>query len=188
MPQPSPPLTVLRLRIELNGVQPLVWRELLVPGGVKLATLHAMFQAVLGWGDAHLHAFQIGESSYGTQDEEEDYPDDEMDEEWVTVLHAVGDHREFTYTYDFGDGWDHRVVVEELLPQRAALKFAVCLAGANACPPDDVGGPSGYTFFLAAMADTDHERHAYSFEWIGGPFDPTEFNLGAANIALQKLR
>jgi hypothetical protein len=188
MPQPHPPLTVLRLRIELNGVQPLVWRQLLVPGGVTLAKLHHMLQAAMGWGDAHLHAFQIGENSYSPPDEEEEYPDDELDEEWVTVLHALGNHREFVYTYDFGDSWEHRVVVEEQLPQRAALKFGVCLAGANACPPDDVGGPSGYAFFLGAMADPSHERHAYSVEWIGGPFDPAEFDLGAANIALQKVR
>jgi hypothetical protein len=187
MPQPTPSPTVLRLHIELNGVQPTVWRRLLVPGGVKLATLHHMLQAALGWGDAHLHAFQIGERTYGSQ-EDEDEPDDELDEEWITVLHALGDHEEFVYEYDFGDGWAHRVVVEERLPQHAALKFAVCLAGANACPPDDVGGPSGYAFFLGAMADPGHERHDYSVEWIGGTFDPTEFDLGATNIALQKVR
>jgi len=188
MAPPDPSRTVVRLHIQLDGVTPTVWRELLVPGGVKLAKLHDILQMAMGWSDAHLHAFRIGDNTYGIQDEDDDYPEDELDEEWVTVVAALADHDEFAYDYDFGDGWVHQVTVVERLPQRTALKYPVCLGGANACPPDDVGGPGGYADFLTAVADPTHAEHEEIMEWLGGPFDPAFFDLAEANIALQTLR
>jgi hypothetical protein len=188
MPPARPTHTVLRLRLELDEVEPPIWRELLIPGGAKLSKLHHMLQVVMGWNDSHLHAFRIGATSFGPLDEDDDPDDDAVDERAVTILEAFGSHDHAVYEYDFGDGWEHQLVVAERLPQWAALKFAVCLGGANACPPDDVGGPGGYGAFLAAMGDPDHEEHDDFMEWIGGPFDPTAFDLGEANIALQAIR
>jgi hypothetical protein len=188
MTRPSPSHTVFRLRIQLEGVAPAVWRELLVPGGVKLAKLHDILQVALGWSGMHLHAFRIGDNTYGMQDDEDDYPEDELDEEWVTVAHALGDQGQFAYDYDFGAGWAHQITVEERLPQRTGLKFAVCVAGANACPPDGVDGPDGYADFLIAVADPGHAEHEEIMAWLGGPFNPAFFDLAEANIALQALR
>jgi hypothetical protein len=79
------------------------------------------------------------------------------------------------YEYDFGDGWEHQVVVEEVLPA-AGRSRPVCLTGRQACPPEDVGGPWGYADFLDAIADPTHERHDELLEWIGGSFDPASFD------------
>jgi hypothetical protein len=140
----------------------------------------------MDWNDSHLHAFQIGGRSYGML--EDDPPDDEIDESTVTVLGALEDDQRFVYEYDLGDGWEHEVVVEKRLPEYAALKFAVCLDGENACPPDDVGGPDGYAHFLAAMGDPTHEEHKDFTEWIGGSFDPSVFDIGEVNVTLQLIR
>jgi hypothetical protein len=183
-----PSHTVLKLRIQLDGVTPTVWRQLLVPGGIKLAKLHDLLQVAMGWSDLHLHAFRIGDKTYGMQDEDDDYPEDELDEEWVAALQALADHKTFAYDYDFGAGWVHQVTVEDRLLQRTPLRFAVCLDGANACPPDGVDGPSGYADFLVGVADPTHPEHAEIMEWLGGPFDPTFFDLAEANIALQATR
>ncbi|HEY3842077.1 MAG TPA: plasmid pRiA4b ORF-3 family protein [Acidimicrobiales bacterium] len=185
----GPSHTLFQLRIELDEVDPAVWRRLLIPGQVKLAKLHLMLQAAMGWSDSHLHAFAIGELRFGLQaDDFEDYDEDEIDEASLTVKSALASADHFTYEYDFGDGWEHRITVEATLPEPAPMKFAVCLEGQNACPPDDVGGPGGYENFLAALADPGHAEHQDYKRWIGGAFDPAEFDLGLVNILLQAIR
>jgi hypothetical protein len=181
---------VVQVLIGLDDVEPAVWRRLLLPGEADLGAVHRMFQAALGWSDSHLHSFLVGGRSYGLADAED--PDDDVEEEAeetsITLLKALDSHHRFVYEYDFGDGWTHQVGVEAILPQADRLRFAVCLDGAAACPPEDVGGPEGYRDFLIAMADPTHEDHAEFLSWIGGPFDPEAFDLGRANIALQKIR
>lgn len=178
---------VFQLRIQLEEVTPTVWRRLLVPGGVRLAKLHEIFQAAMGWTNSHLHSFTIGESFYGMHIE--DYPEEELDETAFTVLQALrGGVRRFRYEYDFGDSWCHEVVVENTTWSPAALRHGVCLDGECACPPEDVGGVSGYERFLEALADPLDEEHDSYLVWVGHKFEPEAFDLGATNAALQRVR
>lgn len=100
---------------------------------------------------------------------------------------APGVGCELTYNYDFGDDWDHRVLVESISPAGAAAHRALCLDGARACPPEDCGGPHGYAELLAALGDPSHERHADMTDWIG-TFDPEAFDLDVVNRKLARLR
>jgi hypothetical protein len=118
----------------------------------------------------------------------DEWPEGEIDEKTVTVLQALRDEKHFVFDYDFGDSWEHDVVVEELTWSYFGLKYAVVVDGENACPPDDVGGVPGYGYFLEAVGDPDHEEHEDYLEWIGGPFDPTEFDLAGVNALCQKVR
>jgi hypothetical protein len=131
----------VQLLIELDDVEPAVWRRLLVPAAASLGSVHQMLQASLGWSDSHLHSFLIGGKSYGLPDDDyddsDDDPEDEIDETSITFLEALDGHNRFVYEYDFGDGWTHQVTVEAVLPQTDQLRFAVCLAGQSACPPED---------------------------------------------------
>jgi hypothetical protein len=174
------------LRIQLQEIDPVVWRRLLVPGAVRMGKLSDMILAVMGWTNSHLHAFRIGDERYGMNFD--DYPEGEIDEDDVTVLQALRDQPECIYDYDFGDGWKHQVAIEDLTWSAPGLKFAVCLDGQNACPPEDVGGPYGYAAFLEAISDPAHEEHESYIEWVGGSFDPTKFELASVNAVLQKLR
>jgi hypothetical protein len=185
VPQP-PGQSVMQLRVTLEDIRPVIWRRLLVPGGVRLAKLHSMFQAVMGWNDTHLHQFRIDGSRYGMQFD--DYPEDELDEASVTVIGALRGVRRFFYDYDFGDDWNHEVVVEDIEMARLGLKHGVCLDGQRSCPPEDVGGPPGYENFLAVLADPSDGEHQHFVEWSGGDFDPERFSVAEANIALQKVR
>jgi hypothetical protein len=181
---PTPPTDgSLQLRIELMDVRPAVWRQVLVPDDITMAELAEMLLAAMGWENSHLHQFRVGDESYGTADE--DAPEDEIDEAGVTVSEALLGHERFALDYDFGDGWEHEVLIERRSP--SGVEFAECLEGQNACPPDDVGGPSGYEVFLAALADPAHEEHDEYLEWIGGSFDPTRFELDAVNAELRLL-
>ncbi|HLI56263.1 MAG TPA: plasmid pRiA4b ORF-3 family protein [Actinomycetota bacterium] len=178
---------VFRLRIQLEEVTPTVWRRLLVPGGVRLPRLHDMFQAAMGWTDSHLHQFRIEDRLYGMHFD--DWPDDELDEKDYTVSMALrGRVKRFGYDYDFGDSWEHEVVVEDFSLAPTALKFGVCLDGQNACPPEDVGGPPGYEEFLEALADPLHEDHDRYLVWVGFQFDRAAFDVAEANVRLQRVR
>lgn len=184
---PTPPgQSVFQLRIVLEEVEPAVWRRLLVPGSVRLARLHGMFQTAMGWTNSHLHSFEIGGQLYGMHFDE--YPEDEIDEKRVTVLRAIGEHRLFSYEYDFGDSWRHEIVVEDVRRIPPGLRHAVCLDGQNACPPEDCGGSWGYAELLEVLADPSHEDRDHRLEWLGGPFDPASFDLVAVNVALQHVR
>ena len=183
---PTPPgQGVFQLRITLRDVEPAVWRRLLVPASVRLAKLHGIFQAAMGWTNSHLHSFTIGDERYGMQFDE--YPEGEIDEKQVTVMRAIGEHPSFSYEYDFGDSWEHEIVVEEFVRPPLGLKHAVCLDGQNACPPEDCGGTGGYAELLQALADPKHEEHDHLLAWVGGPFDPTLFDLVTVNVALQHV-
>jgi len=173
----------LQLRIELLDVEPTVWRRVVVPDDFTMAELAETLLAAMGWGNSHLHLFEVGDEIYGMADEDAD--DDEIDEGDVTVSEALAEDDRFSFDYDFGDGWQHDVLVEE----RPAFRtdFAHCLDGQNACPPDDVGGPQGYEDFLEAIADPAHEEHDRYLEWVGGSFDPSRFSLQDVNSELRRL-
>ena len=181
----APGQVVFQLRVVLEEVRPVVWRRLLVPGGARLPRFHEMLQVALGWTDSHLHQFRIEEVLWGMHFD--DWPDEELDEATVTVVGALGATRRFFYDYDFGDGWGHEVVVEDRWSGGRGLKHAVCLAGERSCPPEDVGGPSGYADLLAVLADPSDAEHAQMVMWSGGDFDPGRFDLIGVNVGLQRL-
>ncbi len=194
--------TAHRLRIELEDIRPVIWRELLVPSDTTLAKLHAAIQAAFPWTNSHLHLFEVQGERFSDPGFELDYV--EGDERKVTIAQAaprVGDR--FTYEYDFGDSWSHQIRVSaiEPLPADGAAPRMMCVGGARACPPDDCGGTGGYEELVLALADPKHERHDELISWLTewraelaggdrrfeGPFDPEAFDLEAANKAVGKL-
>lgn len=160
-----------------------------MPDTVKLAKLDRIVQAAMGWTNSHLHEWLIEQRRYGLPNDDWDSKD-LLDERKFTVGAVLGEQvQSFAYRYDFGDGWEHHIAVEQRLPvQEGHNDWAMCLAGENACPPEDVGGPPGYRHFLEAMRSPTHEQHAGYWRWWGGPFDPQGFSLNAVNMAIRKLR
>jgi len=175
-----------RLHVELDDVRPAVWRQLIVPGTIRLSKLADILLVAMGWNNSHLHQFRIGDVLFGMH--VEDWPEEEIDEKSVTVVQALGDERRFWFDYDFGDGWGHEIELQEADWLSHSLKFAVCISGENACPPDDVGGPGGYDEFLEAIADSKHPEYEEFLTWIGGSFNRSHFDLAETNASLQRLR
>jgi len=182
------PATFFQLRIELDGVTPPVWRVVLVPESICLDRLHRVIQIAMGWQDAHLHEFIIGKVRYGIPDPEWDAPGSLISEKGIPLAKALGSGKRFRYTYDFGDGWEHTLTVEERGVASDSPSRVACLSGENACPPEDVGGPPGYEDFLRAIADPGHEQHQDMLDWCGGGFDTEKFDLGSVNRKLKRLR
>src|SRR5581483_7141999 len=178
------------LRIELLEVIPLVWRRVFVPDHWTLASLHHYLQWAVGWTDYHAHEFEVGaglvapdwwihEAGY---DGDVSRYRDERRVSVAAVVSELGTHGEFMYRYDMGDGWEHRIVIESpSTPTISETPLPVCVAGENACPPEDVGGPHGYTLFLDILGDRRHEQHQDMARWIGGVFDPKGFDLNRIN-------
>jgi len=185
-PRSSSAKAAIQLRISLKEYTPTIWRRLLVPGEVKLSKLHSILQAAMGWEDYHLHVFEIGDRSFAAPDEESD--EEEIDEDSVIFSEIVEAPMRFHYRYDFGDDWLHEVVVESVEPVPLVLKFATCVDGQRACPPEDCGGIGGFERLVEALRRPDPSEPVDYRQWAGHPFDPEEFSMAATNAALQRVR
>ena len=178
---------VYQLKVTLAEIRPPIWRRIQVPGSTLLPRLHLMLQAAMGWTNCHLHQFTIDGVDYGTPD-----PDFELEienEARVRLDKAIpATGVRFTYLYDFGDGWSHKILVEKIVPPDPEVSYPACLAGARACPPEDCGGVWGYGDFLEAIGDADHEDHEQLLEWVGGSFDPETFDLNGVNGRLKNYK
>lgn len=184
------PQRIYQLTLELRHIEPRIWRTLLVPENITLTKLDRVIQAAMGWTNSHLHQWHIAGQCFKIPDPDFDSPGTYVDERKCTLAQALsGDAKEFMYEYDFGDGWEHRINVDRTLPLDAQYNaWPMCIDGANACPPEDCGGPPGYIDFVQAMTDPLHAEHRAMWKWHGGPFSPTAFSLNDANRAIRRLR
>jgi hypothetical protein len=182
---------IYQLKVTLLWTKPPIWRRLLVSSDITLAKLHGVLQVAMGWQDGHLHQFESGGQTYEPPDPGGAGfgPPSSMDERQVRlheVLGRVG--AKAVYTYDFGDSWEHAIVLEKRLPADPKLTYPMCVAGARACPPEDCGGIPGFYEFLEAMQDPEHERHEELLEWFGGEYDPEAFSPENVNRTLAGMR
>jgi hypothetical protein len=163
VPQAIAPDEIVQLKITLKGInKPPVWRRVQVRADTTFAMLHRVIQAAFGWTDTHLHSFEYQGEQIGVPDPEWDSDcADEAETTLVEVLVGVKDR--VRYTYDFGDDWEHDIVLEKVAEPDAIDGRPALLAGKGACPPEDCGGRWGY----AELKDA-------------GGFDPASFDLEAA--------
>lgn len=179
--------TLYQLKVTLKGLRPPIWRRLLIRSATPLNELHEILQRAMGWGNYHLHSFSIHDKEYGIPDPDWGI-DDIKDESRVKLSQVVpGEKFKFLYTYDFGDGWDHEILVEKVLPVDETLTYPTCIKGKRACPPEDCGGPWGYEDLIAIMADPQHPEYEERLEWLEQPLDPEYFDLNEVNEALAHL-
>ena len=178
--------TVYHLKITLDGIAPAIWRRVQVENST-LADLHAIIQVSMGWYNSHLHMFAIGGKQYTDPEMGGDPYDPSTHSESLAHLVDQG-HRTFRYIYDFGDSWEHTSEVEEVLPPEPKAKYPRCLEGKRACPPEDCGGPWDYPEFLEAIQNPKHEEHEEMLEWVGGTFDPEEFDAAVVTKRMKRIR
>lgn len=177
---------IYQLKITLISSKPPIWRRVLVSGDMSLLKLHRVFQLAMGWTNSHLHQFIVDDEYYSIPSEDDWQP--VVDEREVLVESiATSEGRAFVYEYDFGDSWEHVVLVEKIRPVDPGVRLPHCLKGKRACPPEDVGGVWGYEEFLAAIRDPAHEEHDSYLEWVGGGFDPEYFDLEQTNRLLADI-
>lgn len=196
--RPVPEVTTgFRVRLDLDGAKPPVWRRLDVPGDLTLPALHDVLQAAMGWSHSHLHRFRTAKdhrAPYFITEFDQEEGEDGLLEDGIRLDQVLGEKGdELWYEYDFGDGWDHRVVVEAVLDERPAR--ATCVAGRLACPPEDCGGMGGYADLAAwvrsgyddALLPGVFDDAAQAREWLPLEWHPDHFDVEETDATLVAL-
>ncbi|HCY42815.1 MAG TPA: plasmid pRiA4b ORF-3 family protein [Prolixibacteraceae bacterium] len=159
-----------QFKIQLKKVtKPPVWRQVVVPEDLSFHKFHILIQIVFGWENSHL--YQFCPTGYGSKptiaipfDDDWEKPDMNASKIKLTQIFTA-EKQTFTYIYDFGDDWIHRITLEKILPDM--IKHPFCMAGKGTCPPEDCGGPWGYENLKMILADPKHEEHYEMREWLG---------------------
>ena len=170
---------VVRLKITLMDTEPPIWRRIEVPTAITLKDLHAIIQAAMGWQNYHLYQFHVGRQTInGPGMDDGGFSGRKNISAGRVQIDDIlaGKVRRFDYLYDMGDGWEHELRIEKLLPADPAASYPRFINGAGQCPPEDVGGLPGFYNFLEALEDTKHPDHEELIDWYGGPFDPNDLD------------
>ena len=182
---------IFEIKVTLLETHPPIWRRFQIDD-CSLSRLHHTIQIAMGWGNCHLHFFAIDDINYAEVDPMFGEDPDMEDAGKVTLTDLVMRPKDcpalFTYLYDFGDSWEHEVLIERMAEAEKGKKYPILIDGNRNCPPNDVGGVWGYQEFLEAIKDPNHEEHDELSKWIGGEFDPEDFDVEARNRLLADLR
>lgn len=161
---------VYQFRITLKDIKPAIWRRIQVPSTYNFYELHVAIQDAMGWFDCHLHQFemkhpQTGEKISIGKIPEDDYgfgrgPEVIPEERAKISTYFANVNDKALYEYDFGDGWEHEIVFQRIIPSKPNVDYPRCVAGKRACPPEDCGGTYGYEELLEILADPNHQEYA----------------------------
>ena len=179
---------VYQFRIELSEIEPTIWRVIQVPSKYNFWDLHVAIQDSMGWLDYHLHAFRVRmphkrkivEIGIPT----DDYYDEPVLPGWEIPItdYFTEPGKSAPYDYDFGDGWEHIILLEGILLKEDGVKYPKCIAGERACPPEDCGGVHGYYNFLEIIGNPNHPEYQEYIAWLKGhaknyyPYEQDKFN------------
>lgn len=183
------PAQIFSLKITLRHTKPPVWRRVDVPGDTTLGELHDIIQAVMGWEDEHMHQFtaqdgvRFGSYRFGHGGELGEHDEDKF--RLHDIVGKKGD--KFTYEYDFGDCWEHQILVHRVDPPDPGVKYPVCVSGKLACPPEDCGGLWGYYSQLEARENPKFAKREGVEVFLPPGFDPETFDIDAVNKRLGEL-
>jgi hypothetical protein len=179
---------IYRLKITLLGIKPPIWRQVEVPADTNLYLLHNIIQGAMGWTNSHLHQFKHGGLYYGIalQGMEDHYNEDERKVKLSKLMRKAKD--KLKYEYDFGDGWEHELLLEAIVAPDPQAQYPRLLAGARACPPEDCGGVWGYAEMVEAMKNPEHPQHDEFLEWLEEDgFDPDDVDLLAQQAEMAAM-
>ncbi|MFH0765281.1 MAG: plasmid pRiA4b ORF-3 family protein [Calditrichota bacterium] len=182
--------TIYQIKVVLLETNPPIWRQLLVPSTITLHRAHLILQAAMGWANYHLYKFQIGNLEYAMPDPDNefyelDFKNSKRTKLWQVLMKKGGI---LHYEYDFGDGWEHMLFVEDIIEREDGKQYPICLGGERACPPEDCGGTHGYAELLEIIRNHRHKEYKDMMTWLGGRFNPKAFDIEIANLKLAAMR
>jgi hypothetical protein len=177
---------IYQLKVALRDIRPPIWRRIQVESSTTLSKLHLIIQAAMGWYNCHLHSFSVDGIEYGNP--EPSYGLELRDESKAKLSSLIKQEKaKFFYTYDFGDSWEHSILVEKILPLDPKVSYPTCIKAKRACPPEDCGGAWGYMEFLEAIQNPNHPEHESFLEWVEGSFDSEFGDLEEVNQRLAEF-
>ncbi len=179
---------IFQIQIALKGFKPKIWRRILVPSDMLFSDFHKVIQTTMGWTNSHLHQFRKNRTRYAPKSQYDDlgFDMDIVNYGNMKISDLLTKEKEkIFYEYDFGDGREHDIILEKILPFYKKSNYPICLKGKMSYPPDDCGGIWGYSDMLEILKQPDHEEYEEWMEWVGGEFDPTYFDIGEINEMLK---
>lgn len=179
---------IYQIQIALQGSKPKIWRRILVPSDLLLRDFHKIIQTTMGWRNSHLHHFIKNQTFYTQKMEEDDFWEEmnNVDYSEIKVSDLLKkENDKIVYEYDFGDGWEHDIILEKIEKDGANENIPICLAGKNNCPPEDCGGIWGYLNMLEVLKDPNHEEYEEYVYWLGDEFDSAYFDITEINEMLR---
>ncbi len=179
---------VLQLNIQLEEVAPKIWRRFLVYDSISFEKLHEIIQEIMGWDSYHLYSFDLDGIRIELPDEEGYLESESKNSKKIKLSDYLKyEKQELDYVYDFGDNWEHKIVIEKILEDDGKQKIPLCTDGERACPPEDCGGSGGYERFIELLKtgkDPWGEDPEELKEWLG-EWDPNYFDVGKVNKRLK---
>lgn len=171
-----------QLKISLNYINPLIWRRLVVKSDITLPELHKIIQTVMGWSNCHLHQFSANGKLYSEPDKKSllEY----IDYRKINLNQVLSKKQPITYIYDFGDGWEHEIELEKILPNHIK-EHPYCIDGERSCPPEACGGPPGYEELLRIISDSGDDEYDEVLEWLDDSFHAEYFDIDEINNMLK---
>ncbi|MBR0670486.1 plasmid pRiA4b ORF-3 family protein [Neoroseomonas soli] len=178
---------ICTLRIELCDSDPLIWRLVEVPTSITLKALHEVIQAAMGWFDYHLWEFTIGQRRFGLPMDEDWGTEPRIEARKVRLREILAPRKTtMTYVYDFGDGWEHRLILTNIRQGEPGIDYPRYVAGEGNAPPEDCGGIPGFYEKLDIAADPTHPEHDDIKEWLGD-YDPNVIDALQIEISLGRI-
>ena len=175
---------IYQIQMALTGIKPKVWRRILVDADTSLLDFHNIIQTTMGWMNEHMHQFIKDRIYYAPKEFE---MDDTIDTKKVLLSDLLKmENDKIKYEYDFGDSWIHDVILEKILPFDKKTTLPVCITGKGCCPPEDCGGIPGYEHMLKVMSNPKDKEYKEMKEWLGGGYDPEDFDIEVINKGLQQ--
>jgi len=179
---------VYQIQIALKGSKPKIWRRIIIPSDLLLPDFHKVIQTTMGWTNSHLHQFIKDRTFYSQKMDDDDFwgEMDNVDYSKIKISDLLKKEKDkVIYEYNFGDGWEHDIILEKIDSNAENKIIPTCLTGKNNCPPEDCGGIWGYENLLEILKDPDHEEYEEYMEWLGREFDPKYFDKNEINEMLK---
>jgi len=186
-----------QIKIAIMDIKPAIWRRLIIPSNITFYKFHKIIQSAFGWQDYHLFNFDFKDFVIHIPDPDwapgELYGVPEKNAKRTKIDKYVIEGQRFIYTYDFGDNWQHEIIVEKIIDAEEGVHYPLCLDGERHRPPEDVGGTGGYDMFLKTIRDSNHPEHEHMLIWAekdtgGRKFDPEYFYKNEVNRVLKKIK
>ncbi len=184
---------IYQIKITLKNSKPAIWRRILIEPNTLLSDFHKIIQTTMGWTNCHLHRFYKKNIYYSPEDL--DYVPSLIESLLYQYINyktkrirvnqlLMFEKDQIMYEYDFGDNWEHEILLEKIIPRNPKIKYPICTGGKRNCPPEDTGGIYRYKEVLKIIRQPDHEEYESILEWMGTSFDPEYFDKEEINEML----